>query len=370
MNQILKILSISDLHFGKKPDPERLYRELMEVFITFAIQYKPNIIVVAGDLTDKKLTMNSDAAIYCNRFVDALTKLDCIVVLVHGTLSHDYMQINSYSHLVSSKFRIIKEATVEYIEGLRLLFLPEEYVADPRSYYEPFLTTTEKYDMAFGHGMFKFAGGYVSDTSADLKTKAYTFNSKEFKDIVHGRVSFGHIHTSVSEGNVDYNGSFSRDSHGQEEAKGFYAYDYDTQKKKCKKTFVENKLAPLYITEDLHCDESQESIDRMCDQIRKGSEKYDFYRITPYLHVDSKAYASMTSLVRELSNVTINNKFIERKDKIVAKEESVVQKENREKRDRYTGMHFLEVTAKYAKEEFGVTVTKEEIEQALIPLYS
>jgi hypothetical protein len=108
----------------------------------------------------------------------------------------------------------------------------------------------------------------------------------------------------------------------------------------------------------------------MCDQIRKGSEKYDFYRITPYLHVDSKAYASMTSLVRELSNVTINNKFIERKDKIVAKEESVVQKENREKRDRYTGMHFLEVTAKYAKEEFGVTVTKEEIEQALIPLYS
>jgi len=111
VGDIIRIASGADFHFGKKSNPDRLYNELQNEFITTLKEFKPDIIELAGDLTDKKLTLNADATIYCNRFMDDIygfTRNGTTVLLIHGTLSHDNMQINSYGHYASDKFRIYK----------------------------------------------------------------------------------------------------------------------------------------------------------------------------------------------------------------------------------------------------------------------
>lgn len=369
MGDIVRIACASDFHFGKKDDPARLYNELKVGFIDVLKEFKPDIIELDGDLTDKKLPMNSEAVTWCNRFVDDVyqfTRGGTSVLLLHGTLSHDYLQINSYSHYQSDKFRIYKTASSDVVEGLRYLILPEESVPDPKKYYKELMTPKYPYDKGAGHGMFKHAGSYAHE-QLDLKSKGVLWDAKDFEKIVRGIVSFGHIHTSMREGNVLYTGSFSRFNFGEEEPKGFYLIEYDRRTGESKVTFVENKLAPRY--KDIEIIERDEKdVPKTIDRIRNFCKENDFVRVIPKLNADSPLYQTIMGLTRETQNLHLHNKFVVRTDKLVVREETVEQVEKRQKREMYKDLHFIPATIAYAKNEFGVDLTEKSIMDALIPL--
>ncbi len=394
LGEDILIASISDIHLGKTPNSAHLYEELKDVFLKWCLENKPDIVVVAGDLTDRKLHMNSEAAKFANFFMHDLYELSragTTVLIVHGTASHDNFQILSYSHYVSEKFRMYTKATVDFVGTLKLLILPEEYVINPAEYYKPFLITETKYDFCFGHGMFKHAGGYATD-SGGTHSKSAIFAAEQFDTIIKGYVSFGHIHTSVKKGKVIYNGSFSRYNFGEEEDKGFYAYRYKTpdpfSSGSYKYTFIKNDKAPKYSsfifkkegskitveTPGFHPDFKKEVLktftekaeDKAIEYLNELSSTIDNVRILPQMDSDDVFYQTLLAVIRQFSNVRVNNKLIERDiTKVEENKESEDQKKDREKREKYKGMDFLEVTKKYAFEEFNEILDNQTIEKAM-----
>lgn len=365
-NNIVKIASIADIHFGKKSKPSELYNELKEEFIPVLEKFKPDIIEIAGDLYDSRQTMNSEAAIYCNMFISDInefTKKGATVIVVHGTLSHDNNQIDSYNHYLSDNFRIYKKACTDIIHGLRYLILPEEYVSNQKEYYKDLMHPSTPHDKCVGHGMFKHAGGYVHE-SVESKSKSVVWDVKDFKNIVKGIVSFGHIHTSSILDNVIYIGSFSRFNFGESEPKGFYLIEHETNTGKSKTTFVENKKAPKYIDYEVFDKNSSIAI----DDLRKLCSENDNVRVIPHLKSDNPVYQTIVGMCRELNNLYLHNKFVVRDNVIDLKEESPEQNIKRQKRDLYKDLHFIPATIMYAKNEFDTILTEHDIREALLPI--
>lgn len=365
-NNIVKIASIADIHFGKKSSPAALYTELKEEFIPVLKKFKPDIIEIAGDLYDSRQTMNSEAAIYCNMFISDIhefTKTGTTVVIVHGTLGHDNNQIDSYTHYLSDTFRIYKKACTDIIHGLRYLILPEEYISNPKEYYKDLMHPKIPYDKCVGHGMFRHAGNYAHST-LDTKSKSIVWEAKDFKKIVKGIVSFGHIHTSSVLDNIVYNGSFSRFNFGESEAKGFYLIEHELDTGASKITFVENKKAPTYV--DYEVFDKNESV--AIAELQDLCSKNDNVRVIPHLRSDNPVYQTIVGMCRELNNLFLHNKFVIRDNVIDLKEESPEQSVKRQKRDLYKDLHFIPATIMYAKNEFDTILTEQDIREALIPI--
>ena len=380
------LANISDIHFGKKPNAAALYNELHVNFIEWCLVNMPDIIVVAGDLTDRKLYVNSEAAYFCNKFMHDLYELSqkgIAVLIVHGTLSHENYQILSYSHYVGENFRLYTKACNDYVKGMKFLVLPEEYVENEEEYYGQLLNEKESYDFCIGHGMFRHAGGYATDSvDGNNKKHSVTWKAKDFNKIIRGRVNFGHIHTRVTEEKVDYNGSFSRLNFGESEDKGFFHYNYSTKSGKCEKTFIINDLAPKYTTYIISPDKAEDSGfapdwkrtvvgrfssgDELLTFIKDSSRLIDFLRIMPDMDSDNPLYHSILAISRELPNVSLHNKLVKRNlTQLVSLEETDIEKEERLKREKYKGMHFLDVTKKYALEEFNEVLTDDVIQNAM-----
>lgn len=358
----LKIVTITDLHFGQT-DEARLYSEIESEVYPFLEETRPDIVVIGGDLFDKRVSMNHPAAIYANRFIDRLQDLCDTVWLIHGTLSHDALQVDSYSHLLSDKFRIFKVATVEYIKGMKILILPEEYPSDKESYYKPFFEVSEKYDWCFGHGMFKHVGASGHESE---KKNSVNWTAAEFDQIIHARVMFGHIHQKTVYKKVIYGGSLTRMSHGDEDPKGFYYHEYDPETKKIlKERFVENTKAPIYKTVQISSlpTDSGEAIKTLkilyeeCDFLRISIDEdppkeilhlvIGFVRVTPRTKLDNvKLRKSLGKVIEENAAVTKENEFIK----------SV------------KALNFRDATKLWAKEVMNVEVNDEMIDDAIAPV--
>jgi len=359
---IIKIASIADIHFGKN-DPEQLYNELVSEFIEPMKLYRPDIIEIAGDTFDKKLIMNSESVLYANKFIDAIytnfSKNGTVVLLIHGTLSHDNLQIKAYQHYSCDTFRIYNTATSAYIKGINYLILPEEYVTSD-DYYGELIKPSVPYDKCVGHGMIDFVS-FVKNGMSNSQ-KVYIWSNKLLNSIVRGITSFGHIHTSQRIKNVMYNGSFSRMNFGEEEPKGFYTIEYNTEKHTSKVVFHENMKAPKYT--DVVISTPYENENSVLKYILHMAESNDYIRIIPKIHRDDALYEKIIQLVRTLNNATLLTKFIER-DSVTEMEFDDSKKERISKCNLYKDLGFIETTIQYAKNELQITLTKEDIENAL-----
>jgi len=257
---MLKGYVISDIHFGSM-NSKKLYTELYNIFIKRIVKTKElDLVVIAGDLLDHKLSFNSEDSKNCINFINKLSQLaikkNFAIRIIKGTKNHDLNQLNNFLYFEKKNnlnFRIINTVTEEEFKGYKILYVPEEYIEDSKEYYNEYFSKKDYYDISFVHGTFNHVE-FVSKTIQSEKPilDAPIFSYKQFSNIVKGPVLCGHIHIAQSyKKKIYYTGSFSRWKYGEEKKKGFLSFELDENSSKYKVKFITNNLAPEYVTKDI-----------------------------------------------------------------------------------------------------------------------
>jgi hypothetical protein len=287
------------------------------------------------------------------------------ILLIKGTRSHDLNQLDLFKPYASKYFRIYETVTVDYIEGMKLLIIPEEYYTD-KSVYDKYLKVTEKYDWVFFHGLFSHAGSYALTEGARLNK--ISFNAAEFVDIVYGRVVGGHIHDPIVHSIVDYCGSFDRWKHGEEMTKGFRYYEYDVVRHLVlKNEFVVNTGAALFKTIP-YVDVKGMTVDELTSFITKAAEGVVSLRIKVSKNdevIDTDLH-NLLAITFSLPNVVL---YKDSPSKLKTVDEQKLADEKMEERKkrikRFEGMTFEEITITYGNEQLAVKLTENEINEAI-----
>jgi acyl-CoA hydrolase len=101
----------------------------------------------------------------------------------------------------------------------------------------------DKVDIIVGHGQFKhnLPHGIPVDPPN-------TYDADIMRQFFKGVCIFGHIHTSSIHKRIIYTGSFERMAHNEEERKGCYMIQYNTDTCEVQHEFIENKGAVPFLT--------------------------------------------------------------------------------------------------------------------------
>ena len=260
MNMKFRSVIISDIHFGVM-DAEELLKELDDKFISYLKSLdKLDLICITGDFFDHILYLNEIHANRAYYFMDELMveadRLNCQVRIVYGTESHECNQYSIFfSKLMNNRnFKVIKTVSEEELDkGIKVLYIPEEYVYNKKDVYGKFFDKEKEYDYVFGHGviteLMPTDKHVLKDTKDTKRAKVPVFNTNELTYCCKGEIFFGHYHVHCELGsNVSYVGSFSRWCFGEEEKKGFIYSECDIDKERYSHTFIENNEAPDYVT--------------------------------------------------------------------------------------------------------------------------
>jgi len=306
-------LVIADIHFGKKDD-KRLYKELEEVFFKKIEKEGKSldIIVIAGDLYDRSLKLIE--SIYPDNFIRKLIeysiKYDFLIRIIKGTKTHDYDQLDVLDHYQDKyfpRFKLIKKVEEEaLLNDIVVLYLPEEYISNPKEYYKDYFTNEDgKYDMIFAHGTFDFVSYVPNIESERVVQSAPTFKAKELSSYSYGPIISGHIHIRESWKNkIYYTGSFSRFCFGEEKTKGFIEFNYDPESLDSNIKYIINKKAPKYTTfylEDLEGNSLEEKI----NILNELKDQYEHIRIKSKINNEKDA-----GLIKELLSTKDNQSNI------------------------------------------------------------
>lgn len=248
---LYRLLVVGDIHFGYYP-AKLLYEELK--LIIDNITDEIDVIMIAGDYFDTKLTLSSKHSLYAIKaFCDIINKCEQTgtkIRMIRGTASHDpeNQLINLANIAKSSKadFKLfITVAEEELFPDFNVLYIPEEYMENKDEYYKDFFNN--KYQCIIGHGMFEETN-FVTNKTLNMK-KYPVFNSEFMESICDGPIIFGHIHKSQKiRDRIMYTGSFTRSKYGEEEDKGFIITEYETDTKDCQFNFIINDKATKYDT--------------------------------------------------------------------------------------------------------------------------
>ena len=340
-------LFFADIHIGAM-DYNQTYEECMYIKKLLEEYRKDGIldfIILGGDFFDKQLYGNDP-------FIDLALKLMVymltsakVVRVVYGTSSHDSDQYGMFDTLATDvpvamegfeyNFRVINTVSEEeLLPGLKVLYIPEEYIYNKKDYYAPYLEKDHHYDYIFGHGMIyeAFEGRIKKETSENMtRKKAPIFSSKELGDACKGDVLFGHyhVHTEMND-NVSYVGSFSRWIFGEEEDKGFYQLSCDPEKEEYKKTFVINEKALKYVTYTFGYKDSvfssTEEMEKTAQKILKNRIKHQIDRMRVIFNIPV-GYENPEALIKFFTNRFKDEKYI----KVEFSNGYVEQKKNTDK---------------------------------------
>ena len=353
----VSFFTISDIHLGVGGlDPQYQWDNLIDNFFYHCDIIKPDVIFVAGDIMDERVSVNSSTALVFHMFIDKLIETGSTIVIVEGTKSHDDNQISVFSHRVCDKFRIYSRVASDTIHGMKILFIPEEYMSDPTSYYKDYLN--KNYDHVIGHGMFDHVAytGKKKQIFRKLTSPMWNYE-KDFKRITKGVVNFGHVHTHQILDRFAYNGSFGRYNHGEEEPKGFMHYIYDASTTSIEYEFIENNGAKIFKTvleSDLPLGR-----DLLMDKLKSLSESSYRLRIRFDREVDPTRWSDIVSFAKSNLNSTIDNKYgrkIQKENKLAVGLDSSNVVENK-----YEKMDIVEATMEFVMEKHGIKIDKSHI---------
>lgn len=228
-NPYLIEVHIADLHFGSI-DPLKEFAILKEQFLDRIALVNFDILSIDGDIFDKKLMANSQATYNAMEFVRICAAL-CIskqatLVIISGTESHDAGQIQlfySYKEDPNLDIRIVEHAKFEYIKGLKVLCIPEEY-GKGQEYYSQYLDSM--YDTVFMHGTV--VGSVYGASKEDLGSTKYPIFSLDSFGGCRGPIVAGHVHKAMClNGYIYYCSNPIRYRFGEEEEKGFCIVVHD-----------------------------------------------------------------------------------------------------------------------------------------------
>lgn len=220
---------IADIHFGSI-DPFKQYNILNEQFLQKIARIDFDILSIDGDIFDKKFMANSMAVLYAMEFVRQCVEL-CVMkcatlIIISGTESHDAGQLKlfyGYKEDQRLDIRIVENARMEYVQGLKILCIPEEY-GKGEEYYRNLLL--ENYDTAFVHGTV--VGSVYGANKENLGSSKYPVFSLESFGLCKGPIICGHVHKAMClNGYIYYCSNPIRYRFGEEEDKGFIIMLHD-----------------------------------------------------------------------------------------------------------------------------------------------
>lgn len=333
---------LSDLHFGST-NSDNFYNELKLSFLDY-IKYKVkkvDFIVICGDYFDHLLYLNEEPANKACLFMDELVtyaKQNNIKIrIIYGTESHECNQYSIFfGKLMDSDldFKVIKTVSEENLfPDMKVLYLPEEYIYNKSEYYKNYLQGSQKYNYIFGHGVIQElmpSAVHVEKSSKNSnRAKVPVFNSNELISSCSGEVYFGHYHVNTEiQNKVFYVGSFSRWIFGEEKKKGFYITEFSPTNYSYKHHFIENTLAPEYLSINYGYDSKIfKNKDELFSELKKIESLSD---INPNDHVRlvmniPEEYDDPSSLVSTLNErfkdsknvkIKLTNGFIKKNQKV------------------------------------------------------
>lgn len=284
MNKLKLIHTISDIHFGVKRD-ERLYEKLEKYFINEIDNDETDLVIVAGDLYDKILKGSDPAMFYAITFINLLcdkaTKRGFSIRIIKGTKTHDSNQLRLFKHLESRQnidFKIIETVQEEEIKGLKVLYIPEEYIEDKEEYYKNYLNDEKRYDIIFFHGNVDFVSYSGKITSERNVKNAPTFKTSEFINSAYLSLG-GHVHTGDSFDNkIFYTGSFEAFCFGEPDNKGFLKTTFDPETKEYEVTRIFNEESEKFLTIDFNKD-LEGSLEDKIETIEEMKKQFKNVRI-------------------------------------------------------------------------------------------
>ena len=290
---------LADIHIGAM-NFEETYKEYMYLQNYIQEHGKFDYAIIAGDLFDRRLYTNEKILRIAYLILVLLLVNSRKLRIVNGTKSHDNEQYNLFLNMGNLldgyhqeyDFKIIYTVEEEELfPGLKVLYIPEEYVYDKKTYYGDFLNVVDKYDYIFGHGVIAEVMTNAVRNTKETNTKRKkppVFTTAELKRICKGKVYFGHyhIHTNI-EDKIFYVGSYSRFRFGEEEAKGFYITKYEDGK--YSEMFVENTYALKYITKAYAYDDNifkdENLLMKEMDTLIKNKKKYNIDKLRIILNI-------------------------------------------------------------------------------------
>lgn len=383
-------IQLADIHFGGL-NADSLYNQLKEGVMK-TIKELPilDYIIINGDLTDMKLSMNSPHAKRLLQFIHeikelVLEKKECStkIRIIKGTDSHDNQQLELlHSILQGSDYKIITTVESEYLfDDFHVLYIPEEYMSDMEEYYKDYLDFSEnaeaKYDMICGHGMVNEVAFIAKTQESEITMpKAPIFNTKVLLRNCRGPIFFGHIHTrqTIRE-RFYYIGSYTRWAFGEEDEKGFYIVSHTPETSNYKIEFKKNKLAMEYVTVEIDVNNSIfKKNNSIVDQVSYLQEIVtglckDFIRLKiniPEDYEESQLFTNTVSIVfNKYKNVKlkiINNTKL-RKEKQIEDTVNILL-------DKYSflfekNISHEEKICKFIKEKFNMNIPLDRIREYL-----
>lgn len=330
------IAVIADIHWDAL-DPKKQYHEL-QFFNAFIERVdKLDLLVIAGDVFDTKILLNSRTSLKClqwmSELVEICKKRNCKIRIIKGTNSHDNNQLDAFNGYDDGTdfFHIFRECTAEEtLPGMQCLYCPDE-VMTQKEWEDKYVNLLygHIYDAIFFHGSFDIVlPEIVNQESEFIGAKGIAFKYSHFREI--GRVMVGgHWHDgSSSEGeHMYYTRSYNRWSYGEMNPKGFVYLDYDTEDKSYCLQRVINPYADRYITYTVDT-KSMQSIDDYSDLVATIHEQLK----DPKNHVRIRIRVTDTKIVNQNAIDMLRRTFIDqnRRVKIQLKNE---MKEEIRKRD-------------------------------------
>jgi DNA repair exonuclease SbcCD nuclease subunit len=286
-------LSLVDQHWGAIP-PARYRWELNNcLFDKIDELNKLDFIVHGGDTFDMKEYTTADPfkelLTYVFDLLDRTERLGTIIVFIEGTRTHDSLQLDTLKLIFNTilkcdRIKFIKTVTKDDLCGLKVLYIPEEYVLDQDDYYKDYFN--DHYDIIFGHGMIDKIWYVKKEKTGDMvqQTTAPVFNVDQLCNIGN-YVYFGHIHEHKAYGpdkRFKYVGPSTVWEYDKEWDCGYYHLTYDTVSNVMDEEFIVNKNAQKLLTRSITISESVDinTLDkRLDDIIKENIERADGLRL-------------------------------------------------------------------------------------------
>lgn len=379
-DNIFVVAFIADIHFGAVKS-NFLYDQLKKHFLSVIEDNPVDMIVFGGDMFHNIITMNYSTSHIVLMFMENVIEL-CkkknikYIRVIQGTVSHDNNQLHNF-HMFEDRtdvdFKIIMSVTSEVLSNnINVLYLPEEYMKNPEIYYEDYLDHPKmNYDFIFGHGMVEEVAFVAkSQESENTMSKAPIFSSKKLFSVCNGPVLFGHIHQRTEIKNkMFYPGSFTRWKHREEEPKGWYLCAYNMNDKSFLNTFIENPMAPVYITVSVDInDENHDKPEIIVETIKKIEA--DFVKLVIITGEVDSTYAIqyITGAFKNSSNIKIEVKDSVKEKHDIEEEEIMDELMNKYGFVFKEGMDFYEIIQSFIKVKKDKDIPIEIIRDELVEM--
>jgi len=333
-----KMVHTADIHFS-----ERTYKDIIKPFnefLDFVKKEKPMFVIISGDYYDKVIENKNPLYVETIDYLIDISYNCKYLIILRGTLSHDYYNLNILNTISSLKNNIyfFDKKTDIKIDNFNFLILPEEYHLNMEEYYKDIYN--EEYDFVIGHGML--SGAKMHDNIDNIKLKSFMFNVERLEQITKHFVLFGHIHIPQKLGKKTfYSGSLARWQFGEEHKKSFNVINLDDfsinfvdiKSLTNYKTITEEDLISIpeeKLIEDIKKAEIRFKGSKYNNNIKKILDKINIEKNIKYLDTDINLkiseFLDNNLLHKSIENLSINEQFIDLNKKYVNKIKNKKQK--------------------------------------------